>query len=515
MPKRLLPNIGVRGSVTRPVVLDIARQLLEITGLPADTTIQYPDSDEPNYQPGSTLDPAQDTNTFGAGTNLYLTVEEKTIPEAILSTAVHYPDANWVYADPEVYAFMRPVYSATDFLINIQFRSTDRDAAQAWSNDIKNRLSTLRDVFVHAVSYSYLIPDDHIQVIKEIHRLRENVAPYGQTWEQYTAEKFSNKLRPVSNLSGEQQAWAVAETQDRVQGYFEFSDGPEEGSKQNDNASWTISLSYKFRFDKPTSTYLEYPLVIHNQLLGKKFRQTAPAPREFDRQQRPSLSIEAMQAFETNYHVDWRGRTGVSIPDFDEFIPSQNSIIPSTTRLITGLALVDPDNPTALLDLTQLGTKYSLTDGVKAFMRREYQYLAKPGLSILNVSVYRGQYLMDQGDYWVDENLVVTLKDTPNLRHTFHVRIALFERPRLLPTAAKERMRNDCSTTREFLKALDPRLESKGLLPTCMIGNYMPLAPFNAALEELDKRFDPKYTGEVLQWNTVMSLVVVAKRRDS
>lgn len=510
MPKLTLPNIGVRGSVTRPVVLDVARQLLQITGLPAQTPIQFPENGEAMYQPGSTLDLAQDTNSFGAGTKLFLSIEETVLGETILSQAAYYPETRWIYADPEVKAFMRPVYNNTEVAITIQYRSTDKDAAEAWRNDIRNRLALVHDVHLHTVSYSYFIPLQHIEVIQEIHRMRETVAPYGQSWDQYVQEKFSNKLRPVVTQAGTQAQWAVAESQSRIQGFFDFEEGPEEGSRENDNASWTISIAYKFRFDKPTSTYLEYPLVIHNQLIKKDYIQLQPQKKLEDVKQLPSLSVEAMRAFEADYRIDWRGRLGVAIPDFDEFIPSQNSILPDTARVFTAQTLIDPENPLDLLNLTQLGRTYRLQPDIVEFLKQEAPWLCKPTMSIFSVSVYKGQYMLDLGTYEVTPELTVRLKNPPDLREQYHVRFALYERPRLLPSEARDRLRNNCSVTRKILLALDPLLEQRGFLPTCMVGNYIPASAMREALQELDKRFDTRYTGEPYQWNTVMSLFLAA-----
>lgn len=514
MPKVILPNIGVRTSVMRPVVLDVARQLLTITGLPENTPIQFPERDETAFQPGSTLDLAPDTNSFGADTKLFISVEETPVRDRLLSTATYYDDARWIYVDPEVKAFMRPIYSHQEIAINIRYRATDKDAAEAWRNDIKSRLPLLRDVYVHTVSYSYLIPEELIERIAEIHRMREAVAPYNQTWEEYVKEKFSNKLRQVVTQAGTDPVWAVAENQSRTQGVFDFDEGPEEGSKENDVAAWTITVTYKFRFDKPIETYLEYPLIIHNQLIKKEYRQTAMPVKVEDEKQLPSMSVEAMQAFEAGYNIDWRGRLGVSIPVFDEFIPSRNSILPDTARIFTGLALIDPENPRDLLKLTELGRTYKLDPSVEAFLKTEYPWLCKPTLSIFNVSVYRDQYMLALGSYEVTPDLIVRLKEDPDLRSQYHVRFSLYERPRLLPTEAKLRLRESCSLTRMLLLTLDPFLEQKGLLPTCMIGNYMSAASFNAAVEEIDKRFDVHYTGQVYQWNTVMTLIVGVDSRN-
>ena len=55
MPKIITITPEVKESVTRPVIVDITKQLLEITGLPQDTELLYPDDFGNAKQPGSEL----------------------------------------------------------------------------------------------------------------------------------------------------------------------------------------------------------------------------------------------------------------------------------------------------------------------------------------------------------------------------------------------------------------------------------------------------------------------------
>ena len=65
MPKVLYECPAVTDAVTRPVVLEIMRQVLEWTGLPREMTIQFPGETGRLYQNGSTVTNQTQYNRFG------------------------------------------------------------------------------------------------------------------------------------------------------------------------------------------------------------------------------------------------------------------------------------------------------------------------------------------------------------------------------------------------------------------------------------------------------------------
>jgi hypothetical protein len=510
MPKLVLANPGVRDSVTRPVTLDIVRQLLVWTGLPKDTQIIFPGYDERPPQTGSTISNEKEFNFFDSHSMWKISVEEVHQEDRGLSMAVLYDDNPRIFDDEDARVWIRPAYSPCDVTLRISSRFTDKDQAIRWREDIRTRIAMSRDVRIHDVDYSYLLPLEFIRILEEIYKMREkeDYEPYGQTWDEYLQFYFSPKARLLSNMAGKQTQWGVAEAQARILGYFNFSLMSDENEKKSESSLQGIEFTYTFKYDKPVASVMTYPLVINNQLIDKKYRPTSKldkVERVEDYALQYTQSAYSLRLFESSAPTENIAMPGISIPEFDEFLPELGTVPPETLRVLTGLTTIDLDNPLELLSLEQLGT-HDLNEDVLEFMRTEYQWMTKLGLSIFHLMVYRNEFPLQRDQYTVGSDLMVKLVEPPSLRDTFHVRLSLYQRPSLLPTEAKDRLRNNCTLTRMLLTALRPSLERDGFLPACMVGNYISKKDFDKAAYEIDRYFDTKRTSQQYQFNTVMIL---------
>jgi hypothetical protein len=442
-----------------------------------------------------------------------ISIEETHQEDRGLSMAVLYDDNPRIFDDEDAGVWIRPAYSPCDVVLRVRSRFTDKDQAIRWREDIRTRIAMNRDVRVHDISYSYLLPPEFIKVLEEIHRMREkeDQEPYGQTWEEYLQFYFSPKARLLSNLIGQQTQWGVAEVQARVLGYFNFSLHPDENEKDGSASVQNIEFTYTFKYDKPVASVMNYPLVINNQLINKNYRPTTKVERVEDYALQYTQSAYSLRQFESSIPTEDIAIPGISIPEFDDFLPEPGTVPPETLRVLTGLTTIDLDSPLELLSLESLGTHH-LQENVLEFMRTEYQWMTKLGMSIFNIMVYRNGLPLHKDLYEIDSSLMVKLVENPSLRDVFHVRLSLYQRPQLLPTEAKDRLRNNCTLTRMLLLALRPNLEKDGFLPVCMIGNYIAKKDFDRAAFEIDRYFDTKRNQQNYQFNTVQILFVDSSR---
>lgn len=510
MPKPVYVIPGVKHSVTRPVVLDIVRQILKWTGLPEETHTLFAGELDSGYQPGSTISQETKFNNFSSETKWVIKVEEKAQEDRILATSVLYTDNPLIFADHQTHVFMRPSYVPTDVKISIQYKATDETAAQQWIDDIRTRVSMNRDIRQQFVSYSYVLPRELILIAMKIWEMREANEGYGESFDDYWNRNITSKATILSDLVGKNKEWGIAETQARVVGYFDFAGEPEKGDRQADNSSWNIQFSYTFKYDRPVAINMEYPLMIHNELIPQDYRPTAARPRIEDYELSYSATANALAWFEQGRITAPLGTPGIAIPEYDEFYPADGSIYPDTLRVVTALSNIDKDNPLNLLDLNNLGN-FQIKPEVIAFMKKEAQYLTKYRYSILNVAVYKNEVMMEPSQYLVDANLMVKFRDAQSLRDTFHVRLSVYQRPRLLTDAAKTRMRNDCAASYELFKALDPTVFER-IEYVCLPSDYLTRDTFNQVAHDLDGRFDTQRTQAAYQFNTVMTLFVTANR---
>jgi hypothetical protein len=507
MPIILLPVSDSTESITRPIIHDVVRQLLEITGLSSQTNIVFPGSLEKTKQIGSaiSLNGEDDPNKFAYSDKITLEVDEQYDQDRLRNEAVIGPENLLVFEDPLLKMIMKPVYSGSEVAINCRYRAANKSQADQWRNMIKTRLAQRRDINVHTLTYHYTIPDEMLYIMKEIHRMREAVAPYGDTLEEYFEAHRHPKITELTNLAGTASAWAVPETQMQVQGWFDF-ETPESGSREDDADTWTLAFTYKFRYSRPVQIVMTYPLVVHNQVISQRFRE-APVETEEAKILAFSHSTRVLNEFYQGKKVsDYVHRIGYSIPTFDEFMPS--SVPSHTLRVLTVGFTIDDTNPALFLNLKDLGIK-KFTPEMLAYMEGEAPFMTKLYMSAVMLNFYRNEFNIHPTPLSVNAALDVVGTTPIVLRDVHHLRISLVSDLRLIPTQALDRLRNHGAAAIQILEALDPSLRERGFMPSLFSGDYIRKQDMDRAIHNLRPLGDNGPKMLTLQ-NTVQVLFVQA-----
>lgn len=428
MPNISLPLDDLHDSVERPVIFSVVRELLDITEISDQTNISFYDDEGKAAQVGSLInaDPNK-RNKWPFDERVRIEVDEDFDPNSFYSIHTKQPEQIPIFKDEEIGALIRPIYSPTKVSITFTYRARDKNQAMRWRNNIRAKTAMYADINLHEISYHTHLQEEFIVIIKELHRLRENIAGYGETFDTYFAQHLSDKASIKTNLGGKAVLWGVEERQIRVQGLFDFEGAPEKGEKDGTNDAWSISFTYKFEYQKPILMNMVYPIVVHNQVLSSKYRPTEKVYRLEDQNRSFSMSNRAYNAFESDTRVlTFKGNDGISIPAFDEFAPK--SILPTTINVMTCLVVVDTSpggDPRKLMNLSELG-ETNLNPTILKFMREvEYPFLGKDFHSIFSLSLYRHGTLLESGGLSVDQNLDIYSNFDLDLRKTYRIRLGL------------------------------------------------------------------------------------------
>jgi len=367
------------------------------------------------------------------------------------------------------------------------------------------------DMRQHTAEYHYLIPPEFLVILQELHRMREAVDGYDETFEHWFKTNSTNNLTQLTTLAGTHASYGIVEKQLRIVGVFDFDGVPEAGSKEDEGDTWTISFSYKFKYDKPIGCAMFYPLMVHNQLVDQKYRPNPlvdiPDVAENTPHNCP-LSVSAFSAFEkTNNPVSTM--PGIAIPSFDEFFP--NSIPTNTVRVFTALVDIDPTDPALLLSLKKLGS-ISIKPVVLDFLIGEVPFMFKDGGSIFTLNLYRDHDLLDKTHLSIDANLDIRATVPLSLRNYYHIRFGLNVDLTLIQQSALDRLRNNAAAAIAILSALDQSLVTNGLLPN-MLGNsnlnYISRIDMMNAINAMNKQIITKGNRQQgYQMFTVESLVI-------
>jgi hypothetical protein len=509
MPKVLLAVPETIECITRPIIFDVVRQLIDITDLPTNINILYAGDTEKAKQLGSAIgmSPGSDPNEFAFNDKITIEVEERYGETRVINEPVYGPGNLLIFEDSTLDIIMKPVYSTTDTVVTVKYRAQNRNAAIYWRDTIEARLRQRRDINMHTLTYSYNIPEELLYILKELHTLRENVDGYGESYDEYFEKRRHPRMTVQTNLNGAASLWSVPETQMKVQGVFDF-ETPEVGSKEDDVGTWTISFAYKFTYQRPTEIVMSYPLVVHNQVISSKFRP-APLKTEDDVVQEHSLTTRVLVAFDeptlTSQAV--HERMGFSIPSFDEFVPS--SIPIKTMRLLTILFTIAPENPELFLSLKDLGSK-KFSNDIMQYLIDESEYLTKTYMSAITVNFYRDEFLISPTPLRITKDLDVYGTTDINLRHQHHLRIGLVKDLFLLKGNALERLRNHGRAAIQILDTIDPTLKTRGFMPQLIGDNYISKASLLLAMENM--RPANGTLGNMIQFGTVQNLIVETSR---
>lgn len=509
MPKFMLTVPETELSVTRPVILDITRQIMQQTGISNKTHIFFPGDHERGPQPNSLISESDESDMFPFNDRVSIEVDESFNSDRILSEAVYEPEHLFIFRDDATEIAIKPVYSMADITINVKYRAKDKPSGQRWVNDLRTRIGMRQDERFHKVDYHYMVPGEMVTILRELHRMREAVEGYGESFERYLEENASPRLTIITNLAGQQGRYAISESQQRIIGYFDFDGAPEKGSKEDDGDTWTVSFSYKFSFEKPIACVMAYPLVIHNQLVEQAFRPNEPFPDPEDRPTSRTASMAAWEKFEVGVAPPALFE-GIAVPHFDEFLPA--SVPFKTKRLVTMMTLLDPDQPGMLVSADEINS-LGINPIVLHFMRGEATFMNRRYQSIFQIDLYQSDAIIPQNILSMSKFLQISHKEELSMRKYYHVRLSVVEDLRLLPKAALERLRHNGRAAQIILEFIAPWLAEAGLIPKIIAKDTISLRDLETAIDSINSGIISAGNGEKYQFNTVNSIFVQAFKR--
>lgn len=512
MPKTLLPLKGIKETFERPVVTEIVRDLITWTGLPKNIKLQLPGDKEVMHQPGSSISPESAFQYYDETSRLFITYDDDYHDELIKDTAVFRPDVPHIFFDPTTRTSMRPVYSRNRIVISVRYQATDKGTAERWRDEIRARVAHERHDRYHFPTFSYMIPEEYLVILKEIHRLREANAGYGEDFDTYFDKYITRRATDLTDLAGKNSVPAVRETQNRVNGYFDFDVAPDKPTRAHDGTSFNVQFDYIVTIDKPIALLMIYELLVHNQPLSKRVVDTSPPAKEGNYEVAYSMS-NAVKNFWENYQtVPAITEPGFKFPLYDEFVPEV--VLPHTLRIFTGLVAVDAVDKRTLINLNDI-RPYQLSDAVIRYCQRNYGKLTEYGKSMINVSVYEFEELLADDMFEVDEDLNVKLTTDSDMRKIYHVRISIFTNPLLLPSEAVDDLCSDYDGTYELMDAIASGCLKK--FPIKRLGaNFVSKASLKLMMQcRYQRAIRFATAGDPVYWDTVMTLAIFAHRKEN
>lgn len=435
----VLPD--VQQSVSRPIIFDIVNQVQSVTKITKTARIMFAGDRQRTQQPGTTIDDTSHDALLPSNRFVFIEVDEDYDKETLGSTAVHRKEHIPVFLDESIGISIVPVYTTTNVVINFKYRTPSKSEAMAWREDVRIRVSQMRDINLHKFTYHYLLPVPYLTLLQDIHYCRENVAGYGDSFTEYVTKYASNRLTLIGDLVNKSARLAISETQTRILGQYEFEGVPDKPEFDEALGVWTVGFSYRFSYEKPSGCAMEYPIMVHNQLLPKEYVIFDSSDIDFEK---ASLMYSntggALNYFEAPLQLEHYlvPNSIVRLPLHDEFELGMEP--PGTATVMTALCEVDLTRPDLLVNLKELDPFVIDADILEFIQKSEYPYVGKLYKSIIQLQMYRNKNFMSNPGLVCTSGLDVSAPVDLNPRFNYRLRFGLVTDLTFLDKAAVDRL---------------------------------------------------------------------------
>lgn len=462
MPNILLTLPNITQSVVRPIVTDITTQVKHNLAITPEAETYFFSDDGHTTTAGSRIGQASTDVRFASSRMVMLEVEQSVNMDNLATSVSNREEHIPIFEDPRLGIIVRPVYESRDVRLNFKYRTTSKQEAQRWKDDISIKVNTMREMFLHNIRYHYGLPKQVWDLLSEVYDKRQAVAPYNQDFAEYIHECTRGRLTCIAEGTGQFRLPVVPELQGRIIGMCEFTPLPEKAEHEDELGTFLITFTYKFTYDCPIGCNMIYPIMVHNQYLDEEFINFAgPAPYRETVQKSFSESFHAFRHFETEPVMnDLKPiHPYLRIPLFDDFTP--RSTATGTATIALALLQFQSESDKLLFNLEDLGQACIHPEIVKFIKEVESPWMNKLYRSIFHVSMYEGDRLCSPQSVLVDRSLDLFTTRPIDLRQCYHFRLAIVTDLSLLDKAALERLKKYPKVFLLYFEALNYMLKTR------------------------------------------------------
>lgn len=506
MPTIAIEINDVDAAIIRPIAAGIIEDVKRITGIDEKCKTIFLGALGRAAQPGSTID--SDPKDLSASDMLVqFDLEEDPLDETVLTNGVYNRNHHYVFSDPILGINIKPVYTQTEFTLNIKGRFPDKNSAVKWRNEFRRFTMSGRRTNTHTVTYHYPLPSESIIILAELHRLRERRAPYNETFETYVRNHIGDNITTLADQAGNNQTVAITESQVNVVGWFDAAAQPEPAAVDKEKSAYEVTFIYKYRIDKPISVVMQYPLMVHNQILSNRFRSDE-VPYSVEKEALKSTIIQnAQDIMRSNYPGIKKGYAGITYPFYDDWLPNYRS--PFHTDMVRFMLRVSQTALRDVLDLNELDV-FELDPLLKAYLSTRPIGPVTEFEAAVHLRLYDGQTMVEEPCMTMTSGLIVTSTADLVLRKQYHLILAVLPDLTMLTSAALEHLRAHGAFLLALAAILYPGLDLSGII--LRSDGTMKLVDFNKLINEGKNYYNSHSFSPDYFTSTVAAYTIVAHR---
>lgn len=373
-------------------------------------------------------------------------ITEEYNEDDLTTMAVHQVSAFPIFEDRSVSVFVFPIYVKSDVTIEFSYFTPSKTEANRIRDDIRIRLSQSRNIGLHDIEYTILVPEIVEEFIADVHALKNRLVP--QPLEDYFREHSTKRMHLITDTAiAENARIGIFERQVRIVGLFDFSSMPEKVEADNENGNYRVSFSYKLSFDVPRAIGIRYPVMICNKLLPTKYFQFIEEAKVNSIEERKrnlgyTKSLHALSHFEAHRQLENRIDINypINVPAFDDFTLRQGH--KGYVIIASFLTEVDENDRRSLLNLKEIDPFYIPPKLTTFLVNGEYQYFDRPYMSFLYVGLHQEDSYFDSYTD-IDVNLNVKSVNELSLMKPVRVTLSMIIDLTMLDNNALLRLLND------------------------------------------------------------------------
>lgn len=531
MPRRIDMIPDKNDSIVRPVAMQIARQLMRILKIPDNVNLSFPGIWTEGVEIGSSVDSkvTDDPSTFKYGQKMRIEVTEKAVEDRVLATAVHRREHHAIFLDKKLNVAIYPITVGTNMEFAITYRAGTRTEAIKFRDDMLAHFGEGRTDYLHEIDYHYNIPYEQMELLQEIHTLREEKAGYDETLEKWVNDHISQRATNTATLIGTQKKVSIREQQISPTGFFDFAGTFEEGSKDREGATINLEFRYTFTYDQVIGCVAQYPLSIHGQFIGDQWYSKPNASgyivQPIRRHRAPTLSRGYFDVI-AHQTPNWERLQyePVKAPYFDDWSPEYR--LPFTTNIMQMMAGVEPEDPRALFKLDDV-EDFAFDYIIREFLVSESPYACDFKTSIFHCTLFEDYNPLKDEDLRLLPDLTFVATRDLDPRKQYHIQVSLVHALNSLTNGARERLRSSGEAGIRILEWLQQNIRGMAFIPSLQVARieHLPEGPVtrgnirNEDLRRVEDILDRRPGRELDHWfpNGIMKTAgqfgIIAKRR--
>ena len=521
MPQLKRPILESDQAVVRPIVFGVLEDIKHRIFLPHEIKVQFNGDQDATFQPGTAISNKGEQYRFPETSKLTIEVSERLIDDLRSTTFTYQPEHIPLWLNDALEVEMRPIYASVELVISIRYRVNSRSEARRFYDFMMMKLRDRDDTTFHDIKYGISLPLVYTEILKEIHRLQELQAGYGETFEEFFNKGVKLGYTEETDQAGKNVLGVFADTQSRCLGFFDIPDTPDKAVKEEGTDAYMVEFPYTLRYEKPMDVYFRYPIVIHNSVLSSRYRPKTRMMLESDKLTERSVSMNAFTYFDgtRDFKSDVMSYPGRTIPDFDEFVP--RSVPDFTKRVFTILVLLGEEDLTVPLmnlnDLEHESIGMKLADAVKNAIVSESPWITNYRKSIFHLGFYKGRIMQAENLLEIDEDFNIRYTgslDEFSKRKYYHLRLSMITDLSILDDDAKNRLKLMPDLIGPYLDYVLPN----GITPPefGLIGDQVDPKDWGSIVDITTQYNNPDFfiaIGQARKLRTVQHAVLSATRR--